>query len=67
MARKSLIAKANRDAKFSSRKVNRCPVVWADRPCGRARAFMRHFGMCRICFRRLASEGQIPGVKKSSW
>ncbi|MDP6607193.1 MAG: type Z 30S ribosomal protein S14 [Dehalococcoidia bacterium] len=67
MARKSLIAKANRKPKYSSRKLNRCPVVWADRPCGRVRAYMRHFGMCRICFRRLASEGKLPGVKKASW
>jgi len=28
---------------------------------------MRRFGMCRICFRRLALEGKLPGVKKSSW
>ncbi len=67
MARKSLIAKANRKPKYSSRKVNRCPVVWRSRPCGRARAFMRSFGMCRICFRRLASEGKLPGIRKASW
>ncbi|HEY8675498.1 MAG TPA: 30S ribosomal protein S14, partial [Candidatus Dormibacteraeota bacterium] len=35
--------------------------------CGRPRAFMRKYGMCRICFRGMASQGQIPGVKKSSW
>jgi small subunit ribosomal protein S14 len=35
--------------------------------CGRPRAYMRKFGMCRICFRQLASIGQIPGVQKSSW
>ena len=67
MARKSLIAKARREPKYSTRKVNRCPVVWADRPCGRARAFMRTFGMCRICFRTLASRGMLPGVRKASW
>ena len=67
MAKKSQIAKAQRTPKFTSRQVNRCPVVWVNRPCGRARAFMRKFGMCRICFRKLANEGMLPGVKKSSW
>lgn len=67
MARKSQIAKANREPKFSSRQKNRCPVVWCKRPCGRARAFIRQFGMCRICFRKLANEGKLPGVRKASW
>jgi small subunit ribosomal protein S14 len=67
MAKKSLIAKAERKPKFSTRGYSRCPVVWADRPCGRARAFMRQFGMCRICFRELANQGKLPGVKKASW
>lgn len=67
MAKKSQIAKAERKPKFSSRQKNRCPVVWASRPCGRPRGFMRRFGMCRICFRKLANEGKLPGVKKSSW
>ncbi len=67
MARKSLIAKANRKAKYSSRRVNRCPVIWRYRPCGRARGYMREFGMCRICFRTLANQGKLPGVRKSSW
>jgi small subunit ribosomal protein S14 len=35
--------------------------------CGRARAVYRKFGICRICFRSMASDGLIPGVKKSSW
>ena len=61
MAKKSLIIKANRTPKFSTRKVNRCKI------CGRPRGYMRKFEMCRICFRNLASEGQIPGVTKSSW
>ncbi|AEC02901.1 type Z 30S ribosomal protein S14 [Parasphaerochaeta coccoides] len=61
MAKKSMIIKANREPKFSSRAVNRCKV------CGRPRGYLRKFGMCRICFRKLASEGQIPGVTKSSW
>ncbi|HIC86137.1 MAG TPA: type Z 30S ribosomal protein S14 [Desulfobacterales bacterium] len=61
MARKALIMKAQREPKFSTRKYNRCPI------CGRPRAFLRKFGVCRICFRALASSGQIPGVIKSSW
>jgi ribosomal protein S14 len=35
--------------------------------CGRARAVYRKFGICRICFRKLASDGMIPGVRKASW
>ncbi len=61
MARKSLIAKANRPPKFKVRAYNRC------RRCGRSRAYMRRFGICRICFRELALEGMVPGVKKASW
>lgn len=61
MAKKSMIQKALRKPKFSVRAYNRCPI------CGRPRAFMRRFDMCRICFRKLASFGQIPGVIKSSW
>ncbi|MCF8082136.1 MAG: type Z 30S ribosomal protein S14 [Deltaproteobacteria bacterium] len=61
MARTSLIVKAAREPKFSTRRYNRCPI------CGRSRAFLRKFGICRICFRNLASKGQIPGVVKSSW
>ena len=61
MAKKSLIAKAKRKQKFSVREYNRCPL------CGRPRAYMRKFDMCRICFRQLAHEGQLPGVVKASW
>jgi len=53
--------KARIKPKFSSRRLNRCPL------CGRSRAFIRDFNLCRICFRNLASKGQIPGVTKSSW
>jgi len=67
MAKMSQIVKSNRTPKFATRHVNRCPVIWADRPCGRPRGFMRQFGMCRICFRTLANQGKLPGVKKSSW
>jgi small subunit ribosomal protein S14 len=57
-----LRAKAEgRKFKFPTRIYNRCEL------CGRRHGFMRFFGVCRICFRELASDGQIPGVKKSSW
>lgn len=35
--------------------------------CGRPRAYLRRFGLCRICFRMLSLEGKIPGVTKASW
>ncbi|HBH30062.1 MAG: type Z 30S ribosomal protein S14 [Desulfofustis sp. PB-SRB1] len=61
MAKKSLIARARREPKFRVRKYNRCPL------CGRPRAFLRKFGVCRICFRTLVSRGEVTGVTKSSW
>jgi len=61
MAKTSMIVKANREPKYPTRKVNRCKL------CGRPRAFIRHFALCRICFRGMALKGQLPGVKKSSW
>jgi small subunit ribosomal protein S14 len=61
MAKKCLIVKSKRKPKFGVRKYNRC-----DR-CGRPRAFLRRFGVCRICFRELALRGDIPGVVKASW
>jgi small subunit ribosomal protein S14 len=61
MASKSKFAKAKRPPKFSTRAKNRCKL------CGRSRAVYRKFGICRICFRKLADEGLIPGVKKASW
>ncbi|PLX85892.1 MAG: type Z 30S ribosomal protein S14 [Desulfuromonas sp.] len=61
MAKKSMIAKAKRPQKFQVREYNRCPI------CGRPRAYYRKFDMCRICLRKLASEGKVPGVVKSSW
>lgn len=74
MARKALVNKqrstlaaylreksAGRKPRFSTRVYNRCNL------CGRRRGFMRFFGVCRICFRELASNGDIPGIKKSSW
>ncbi|MBW2603264.1 MAG: type Z 30S ribosomal protein S14 [Deltaproteobacteria bacterium] len=61
MAKKSLRIKASRKPKFKVRTYNRCPI------CGRPRGFLRKFGICRICFRNLASQGKLPGVVKSSW
>ncbi len=61
MARKALINRAAKKPKFSSRIVRRC------RLCGRPRAYMRDFALCRICFRELANAGKLPGVTKSSW
>jgi len=61
MAKKSWIAKQKRRPKFRVRGYTRCQL------CGRARAYMRRYGMCRICFRELAHRGEIPGVTKSSW
>jgi small subunit ribosomal protein S14 len=61
MARLALMLKAKKTPKYSSRKKNRCLV------CGRSRAYIRPFAMCRICFRERALLGQLPGIKKSSW
>ena len=61
MAKKSLIAKSKRPQKFSSRAYTRCER------CGRPRAYLRKFGLCRICVREIQHEGMIPGMTKSSW
>ncbi len=61
MAKSSWLQRAKRKPKFKVRAVNRC---WR---CGRARAFLRKFGLCRICFREQALSGEIPGVRKASW
>lgn len=61
MATKAWINKAKRQPKFSSRLVRRCQL------CGRSQAVYRKFRICRICFRKLAHEGKIPGVRKASW
>ncbi len=61
MARLAMILKAQKKPKFSTRLVRRCKV------CGRPRGYIRKFEMCRVCFRKYASEGLIPGVTKSSW
>jgi small subunit ribosomal protein S14 len=61
MAKTSTIARSQKKPKFKSRVVRRCFK------CGRARGYMKDFDLCRICFRELANEGMIPGIKKSSW
>ena len=61
MAKKSMIAKAKRTPKHKVQGYHRCTV------CGRPRAFMRRFSLCRICFRERALRGELPGVTKSSW
>ncbi len=61
MAKTSVVARALKKPKFSTRIVRRCFR------CGRKHAFMRDFNLCRICFRELANDGKIPGVRKSSW
>ena len=61
MAKKSQIVRAQKKHKYSTRAHNRWQL------CGRPRAYLRKFGVCRICFRELAYKGQIPGVRKASW
>lgn len=61
VASKSKVAKALKTPKYSTRRESRCRI------CGRPRAVYRKFGICRICFRELADQGMIPGVKKASW
>ena len=61
MAKKSMVIKQRRAAKFSTREYTRCER------CGRPHAVYKKFKLCRICFRELAYKGQIPGVRKASW
>ena len=61
MARTCLVAKSLRPPKFRVRHRNRCKI------CGRPRAYMRKFELCRLCFRKLTLEGYLPGVTKASW
>ena len=61
MAKISKIARNQQKFKYPNRKRNRCLL------CGRPRAFMRQFGICRLCFRELANKGELPGVTKASW
>ena len=52
---------AGKKPKFPTRVYNRCKL------CARKGGYMRFFGLCRICFRELATNGDVPGLKKSSW
>jgi len=74
MARTALVVKTDRMKKKYMRALaqgkkmakwvrvyNRCKI------CGRNRGYLRYFEICRICFRELASRGEIMGIKKSSW
>ena len=61
MAKKSMIVKSQKNQKFKVREYSRC------QRCGRPHSVLKKYGICRICFRELAYQGQIPGVKKSSW
>lgn len=61
MAKKAIRMKQLRKQKYSTRAYNRCKL------CGRPHAYIRKFGVCRLCFRMLAYKGQIPGVRKASW
>jgi len=61
MASKAKIEKAKRKPKFGVRTEHRCAL------CGRPRAVYRKFKLCRLCFRNMALDGLIPGVKKASW
>ncbi len=61
MAKKSLRIKASRKPKYRVRAYTRC------KRCGRPRAVYRRFGLCRLCFREMAHNGEIPGITKASW
>ena len=61
MAKKSMVVKQQRKQKYKVREYTRCSR------CGRPHAVLRKYGICRICFRELANNGELPGVKKSSW
>jgi small subunit ribosomal protein S14 len=61
MARLALKNKARQKPKYAVRAYNRCEL------CGRSRAVYRKFHVCRVCFRVLANEGRIPGIRKASW
>jgi len=61
MATTAKIVRETKKLKYSVRYHNRCHL------CGRPRAYIRLFGLCRLCFRKLANTGALPGVKKASW
>ena len=61
MAKKALVQKQAEKPRFKVRAYTRC------RRCGRPRAVLRQFGLCRICLREMVHAGEVPGVTKSSW
>jgi small subunit ribosomal protein S14 len=61
VAKTSIRIRAKRPQKFAVRRYNRCPL------CGRSRGYHRKFDMCRLCVRKMALSGELPGVVKSSW
>lgn len=61
MAKKAMINKQQKAPKYSTRAYTRCTI------CGRPHAVLQKYGICRLCFRKLAYKGEIPGVKKASW
>jgi small subunit ribosomal protein S14 len=61
MAKKALIQKQQKPAKFKVREYTRC------QKCGRPHSVYRKFGLCRVCVREMAHAGELPGVTKSSW
>lgn len=61
MARKAKIVREEKNLKYTGRYRNRCQL------CGRSRAYIRYFGLCRLCFRKLADKGEVVGIKKASW
>jgi len=61
MARVAAVVKSQSKPKFAVRQHNRCLL------CGRSRAYIRRFGLCRLCFRELAHKGELPGVIRATW
>ncbi|MEJ5257130.1 MAG: type Z 30S ribosomal protein S14 [Fervidobacterium sp.] len=61
MARKAMVEKWKRPKKYKVREYTRCSI------CGRVHSVYQEFGICRVCFRKLANEGKLPGVRKASW
>lgn len=69
MATTAKIAKDTKLAKARAAKVTKLAIRHRNRcfRCGRPRGYLRKFSLCRICFRKLALAGEIPGVIKASW
>jgi len=61
MTTRALVNKSKKKPKFRTRAYTRCEI------CGRSHAVYRRFKICRLCLRKLAGEGKIPGLKKASW